>query len=354
MKSKATGLINDIDDNFLAGNPFVIFRKPTENLLNAFVQNSTEIFVAKTYEESGFIFAPFYSNEQKILFPIENCQHKIANIKGDFSLKKNEKGYKSFAVETSKDFHIDLVKKGMDFINNQQAKKIVLSRKEVIDCPHFNLMETFKKMLNNYKNAFVYVWFHPKIGLWLGATPEKLMEIEQDTLRTMALAGTQKFKKGKNIGWQEKEKKEQQFVTDYIQSNLSNLLTNIKISIPYTVKAGNLFHLRSDVSGKLKKKGEVKELIGALHPTPAVCGLPKEEAMHFIRQHENYKRSFYTGFLGCLNMDSFTDLYVNLRCMEIKDKQALIFVGGGITKESNPEKEWEETVSKTKTMENVL
>jgi len=95
-----------------------------------------------------------------------------------------------------------------------------------------------------------------------------------------------------------------------------------------------------------------------LHPTPAVCGLPKNEAKSFILENENYDRKYYTGFLGELNSDvngiNTSSLYVNLRCMEIAKDEAIIYVGGGITKDSIPEKEWEETVRKTATMKKVL
>ena len=104
-------------------------------------------------------------------------------------------------------------------------------------------------------------------------------------------------------------------------------------------------------------------------------GFPKAEAKDFILKHENYNREYYTGFLGELNLKQTTtrntnrrnvennaysviktqsNFYVNLRCMQLKDKSANIYVGGGITKDSNPEKEWEETVNKTTTINAVL
>ena len=104
----------------------------------------------------------------------------------------------------------------------------------------------------------------------------------------------------------------------------------------------------------------LKTLIRALHPTPAVCGLPRENAKQFILENEQYNRSFYTGFLGELNfqknktVSESSSLFVNLRCMNIIDKKVSIFVGGGITKDSNAKKEWEETVSKSKVMKRVL
>ena len=102
------------------------------------------------------------------------------------------------------------------------------------------------------------------------------------------------------------------------------------------------------------------QLLNKLHPTPAVCGLPKETAKNFILEHEGYDRSFYTGFLGEINLNSGgeksanTHLFVNLRCMELFEDKAVLFVGGGITNDSNNEKEWEETVAKSSTMKAIL
>ncbi|MFB1039347.1 MAG: chorismate-binding protein, partial [Polaribacter sp.] len=104
----------------------------------------------------------------------------------------------------------------------------------------------------------------------------------------------------------------------------------------------------------------LEELIRALHPTPAVCGLPRELARTFLFENENYDRSFYTGFLGELNLQDSKDtakssaLFVNLRCMRIQNNKAAIFVGGGITKDSDAANEWEETVFKAKTMKRML
>ena len=119
-------------------------------------------------------------------------------------------------------------------------------------------------------------------------------------------------------------------------------------------------HLRTKVEGELLEKADLKSLIRALHPTPAVCGLPRNIARDFIIKNENYNRSFYTGFLGELNLKKSntaiqtSQLYVNLRCMEINHNKALIYVGGGITKDSIPKNEWKETVSKSETMKKVL
>ena len=104
----------------------------------------------------------------------------------------------------------------------------------------------------------------------------------------------------------------------------------------------------------LDKNSDLKQLISVLHPTPAVCGFPKLEAKKFILENENYNREYYSGFLGELNIHDATDLYVNLRCMQIKNNQIHLYIGGGITKDSIPEKEWIETANKAMTMKKIL
>ena len=95
-------------------------------------------------------------------------------------------------------------------------------------------------------------------------------------------------------------------------------------------------------------------MLALLHPTSAVCGLPKEPALQFILENEGFDRSYYSGFLGPVNSATGTHLYVNLRCMELLEKEAILYAGAGITAESNPEKEWQETQHKMQTMRRVL
>ncbi len=333
--------------------PFVAYRKPNSKQVSGFFMKDDLLYSTYQFTESGFVFAPFNPEEKAILFPFDKSEIIIENNIIDEPFYLDE----IIATENTSEneAHIHLVEKALAEINKNKLVKVVVSRKEAIQLLNFDVLLTFKKLLKTYKNAFVYVWFHPKVGLWFGATPETLLNISDDTFKTMSLAGTQVFKKAETVVWKQKELEEQQLVTDFIEHQLKPISTSLKIDKTETVKAGNLLHLKSRVEGVLNKGANLKELIRALHPTPAVCGLPREKSKDFINQNENYKRTFYTGFLGELNLESKkSSLFVNLRCMSVKDKTAAIYVGGGITKDSNAKKEYEETVSKTKTMKKVL
>ena len=95
-------------------------------------------------------------------------------------------------------------------------------------------------------------------------------------------------------------------------------------------------------------------MLGLLHPTSAVCGMPKAPATQFLLAHENFDRSFFSGFLGPVNMFEETHLFVNIRCMQLFDKEAILYAGAGVTAFSDVEKEWEETHLKCQTMRKVL
>ena len=360
MSEETANFFKELENIHQSKSPFVAYRKPDEDFVAVMVQRTQELHELKSYKEKGFVFAPFSSMEKKIFFPFEECDS--FNIKiYDIDLVENDEiqaeKLKFEIVENPnalKEHHIAIVQKAIDFIKNNNAEKIVLSRKETLKIDQLKVVNTFKKMLKAYKNAFVYLWYHPEIGLWMGATPEKLLTVEKGKFTTMALAGTQKYNGTVHVVWQNKEKQEQKYVTDFMAENLKESVQSLEITAPFTVQAGNLVHIRTDISGKLKSADSLENLINILHPTPAVCGLPKAVAAAFILENEGYDRAYYSGFLGELNSNGRTNLFVNLRCMQLENKLVSLYVGGGITSGSVSENEWEETVSKSEVMKKVL
>lgn len=357
MQQEITNFFNKIESVYNSKLPFVVYRKPNEKLISLQVQKTVELFELKSFQEEGFVFAPFKSIGQKIVFPLNKSEQFSIAIEDLNKLQNSSISSKIISVtnlDNSKKHHISLVKKVIDKIQNKEAEKIVVSRKESFNTSNFDVLNSYKKMLQNYPNAMVYLWFHPKVGCWMGASPERLIHCSNQKFKTMALAGTQSYNDTTDVVWKEKEKEEQQFVTDYILKTIKGTITSVTFTNPYTVKAGNLLHLRTDIYGDLGSEDGLEDLIKLLHPTPAVCGLPKKTATDFIIENEAYQRSFYSGYLGELKINSATNLYVNLRCMQINNDEISIYVGGGITASSNPEKEWEETVFKADVMKKVL
>ena len=350
MKIETNPFFNKITEALKDELPFVAYRHPETDTVKGIFQKNDDLHYMSDFSESGFVFAPFDDNKPSILFPLTASAIFETNFSDVYTMD-GDKHLQWSVSEDSKTTHINLVQKGIDLLKTTDTKKVVLSRKKIIEYPDLNVIETFKKLLINYTNAMVYVWFHPKVGLWMGASPEILLKVQNNLFKTMALAGTQTYQGSLEVVWQQKEKQEQQFVTDYIVEKLHK---DIIVSDAKTVKAGSLIHLCTSISGKLSEEFTLFKLINLLHPTPAVCGLPKDEAKTFILKNEGYDREFYTGFLGELNIDRTSNLFVNLRCMQVLSKELALYIGGGITRDSNPQKEWEETVAKSKVMLKVL
>ncbi|MEO8240387.1 MAG: chorismate-binding protein [Flavobacterium sp.] len=336
--------------------PFVIYSKPNSSSIFAYLQQNETLYEVSDYSEKGFVFASF---DEKQLILIPESESKIISAKQtEVVINAVETEDLSFDSEAKIQYE-DLVEKGIQAIKNEEFKKVVLSRSEIVAVAKFDFITTFTYLIQLYPTTFTYCFFHPKIGLWMGATPEQLLKASGNIFETTALAGTQKAISEAEILWQQKEKDEQQYVTDFIIKRLREVATSVVITEPYSIKAGSIWHIKTDISGVLKDNSTLEEVIDTLNPTPAVCGLPKKKAKAFILENENYDRTFYTGFLGELN-SSFanksvsSDLFVNLRSMQIQENKAILYMGCGITKESIPEKEWEESVNKSMTMKRVL
>jgi len=365
MDSFFKTLLNQLNSKL----PFVAYRKPNEKLVKGVLQSDVVLHTVSDYSESGFIFAPFDSNEQIILIPFKNCIEILFE-------NKNETDNSVITVSNSggKTKHIQLVEKGIETIKTTDLNKVVLSRKVACSIENNAPIDLFKNALMEYSNAFVYLWYHPEVGCWLGATPEVLLQTRNNQFKTMALAGTQLY--NDDITWTSKEQDEQQIVADYIAEKISAKDFSFTVSAPYTIKAGNLAHIRSDFNGRMSSDSNaesLQKLINSLHPTPAVCGYPTKLAKKFILDNEGYDRRFYTGFLGELNISSkrknnrrntennayrfitnSSNLYVNLRCMEMYEGNASIYVGGGVTASSDTEKEYIETCNKMNTMKKLI
>ncbi len=345
-------LLRELESAYANKLPFVAYREPNHEVVKAMVQNSDEIHSIASIGEPGFVFAPFNSAEKNILIPFNDSKFIKAHFIETPVSSENEQLYVANSGDKAK--HLTLVNATLNFIKKGFAKKVVISRKEIVEFPEFSFATTFERLVHTYKNAFVYVWYHPTIGLWLGATPELLITIKDNLFETVSLAGTQPYTKTLDITWGLKELEEQQIVTDYIQSQLKPLVDTLSISKIKTVKAGNLIHLSTGIKGYLKNAKNIDGLLKLLHPTPAVCGLPKEASKRFILEKEGYPREFYAGFLGEVHVENKTNLYVNLRCMKYKVPNIELFLGGGITKDSIAENEWHETVEKAKVIKKVL
>ena len=240
-------------------------------------------------------------------------------------------------------------------------QKIVLARcADVTAAEPLSPVTLFRRACERYPRMFIALVWTARSGCWLTATPEILLEGQDAGWRSIALAGTMRLEgeqlngEGENMRWSTKNIQEQRYVTTYITECLEQFTGDFHEEGPYTVRAANLVHLRSDFTFTLPDHQHLGELLQALHPTPAVCGLPKREAFSFITHNEHTPRRYYSGFMGPLYPDGETHLYVSLRCMNIEAGCYHLYAGGGLLKDSSEEHEWQETEAKLETMRSLV
>ena len=240
--------------------------------------------------------------------------------------------------------YLQKLEKAIEIIKQNNLPKLVISRPIAKEISSINLEETYQLLCKKYPNTLCYLLISGE-EIWIGATPEILGKFNKKTHEffTMSLAGTLPI----NEEWSEKEIEEQKPVTHYISEILKKYVTlsEVKESETYNHISGNIKHLRTDFTAKIEDN-RLEELIEELHPTPAICGIPKEFCKEKIIEIEQYNREFYAGYIK-IETDEEIYYFVNLRCAKIYKNQVIAFAGGGITALSSPEKEWRETELKS-------
>ena len=348
-------ITKDVNVHYKKKLPFIIFSKPKSNTIDFYFQSDSNLYEDSIkFKDNIFVFSPFDNKKNKTIYtPLNKCTlHKIDYKPFDKSTNRiydnNENLFEKNKFINLVDFSIKLLNKGI-------LDKVVLSRVETIDKPKLIFNELLKNLFLSTNNSFRYIWYHPKIGFWIGSTPEKLLSIKNKRMETVALAGTKKIVDGINRVWNNKEIEEQKYVKDYILKSLSKNVHNISYKDTDNVQSGELLHLNTLISGNLKSFSDYKNVIQSLHPTPAVCGIPLKESKQFIDNNEYYNRKYYTGYLGIINeQKQYLSLYVNLRCAELTQSKINIFTGAGITKDSNSKNEYHETYYKTQIIKKVF
>lgn len=377
--------------------PSAMWRLPNENtryFLTSFLEKPQQIKIDLDALPPGFAVAPFMNPEGSqsyflpadLLFSVNSsgnekqfiCQpNEFDRNWQDFRQELDNQQLNAEMLSTEskvvddeaseKDRFISSVEHAIRTIKRGELLKVVLSRKKTFKiADKYDINAIFDKLCKAYPTAFVSAVYLPHLNeIWMGASPEILVSQNAEGIfKTMSLAGTQSNVNadGQAItepeaAWRQKEIEEQALVSRYIINCFKKVRVREYDEVgPRTVQAGNLMHLRSTftVDTKAINFPELTSvMLDLLHPTSAVCGMPKTPATQLIYETENYDREFYSGYLGPINISQSTNLFVNLRTMKLSDGFATLYAGCGITADSNPEKEWLETEMKCRTIENV-
>ncbi|GAA4158409.1 chorismate-binding protein [Chryseobacterium ginsenosidimutans] len=311
----------------------IYFKFPFDEKLYSTDENSTENHI-NFYSFDGFNKIDFNGNI------IETNQENFD--KSSISSQSLTEDKNNFIAETQ-DEYLQNLEKVIEIITENQLPKLVYSRRKIFtDFNEINLKESFKNLCNSYPNAFRYIFIDGE-NSWMGAFSEVLGKFSKNThdFETMSLAGTLPVSEN----WSEKEMEEQKPVSSYIRNILNDYSENIEESETYDHISGNIKHLRTDFKVKINP-GDLDKIIQELHPTPAVCGIPKDFCKENIQKIEKFPRELYAGYIK-IETEETVQYFVNLRCSKLYKDSVHLFVGGGITAQSNTEKEWIETELKS-------
>ena len=247
-----------------------------------------------------------------------------------------------------------LQNKAQDSEGHHEAKalqKVVWSRSKSIQLhPEAHPCLLFEALCEAYPSMHIVLLHHPVYGIWLGSSPETLVEKESPKISSMALAGTRSL--AHTGPWGDKEIKEQRLVVDYLQECFASKSIPLDLQETTTVQKGPVEHLLNKIEGN--SSISCYEMAHYLHPTPAVAGFPVQESVKYILENEPHQRSLYAGYWGYLNEEGNGLLSVNLRCLHWQGKQVRLYMGAGILPESDADTEWLETCRKSETLMNIL
>ena len=321
----------------------------TINLINH--KNETnKAFNTRIVNEIEYLKKTLIVNSRKL-----TNREDILNDSGNIS--KNE------SLVTKKQW-IDQVNYIVTNINEGKFKKAVLSR-----IYHFNrqkkidIVNILSKLEKKFPSCYIF-YFEPVMNhYFFGASPELLVNIKNSSIEVHALAGS--YKRGKtkeedNIFGNEllnnpKERAEHKIVIDQIRQKLTPFVNQLEITdTPMLLKLKNIQHLKTLISGKLINKSEILSLVEALHPTPAVGGVPQEIALKIIKDLELYPRGWYAAPVGWIDQNGDGTFAVAIRSAIVAEKDMWLYAGAGIVSGSIPEKEWQETQLKFSALLDVL
>jgi isochorismate synthase len=302
-------------------------------------------------DKTDFMMAPFNSEQEIIRFEKPSMIHlddlDSAEMLTSLDWAKLEKPVLN-STEVSRGEYTAQISFAQQAFTNTSFTKVIVARNKLVALKNsFNPIQIFRKLVEEQSLNYSYLFYSPKTGIWLGSTPELLLEQKHSSIQTMSLAGT---RKNSSSEWTNKEIEEQHIVTHFIESELLKLNAQaINIQPQRIVQSAHIQHLCHDITATMPNNLAPEHIVKALHPTPAVSGYSKSKAIDFIQMHEPFERSYYSGYLGTQNSHS-ANLFVNLRCMRIGSEFMELFAGAGITVDSNPAEEYKETEAKLQSL----
>ena len=250
-----------------------------------------------------------------------------------------------------------LINEALDQINQDHIKKIVLARKiELTLSEELNITKAISELKKDYPNCRLFA-YHKGKSTFFGATPELITKLSGGKIHIDAIAGSigrgktekEDLELEKILTSNKKDLDEHRYVLEHFKSVIDNFGENITLSERPSVKRlKNIQHLLTKIAGDLKPDTSAMNILRELHPTPAVCGFPKDAALNLIKKIENQRRGLYSGIIGWFNLNNEGEFAVAIRSAVTYGNKLVAYAGSGIVEGSEPDAEFEETEMKLK------
>jgi menaquinone-specific isochorismate synthase len=316
-----------------------------------FQHSGTCFLIANFFSESFSHqenFNDFLERETELIYKLES---RLQDIAVDRATLKDVGNLDDFENWKNK------IESVIEEIKHEEIEKVVIARRvenEIISS--INWQKTLDELNNKYPTCTNFLYKSGK-SIFFGSTPEVLIKFSGKTFFTEALAGS--IARGNNPGQDklfedellksEKNNVEHNAVIDYIKKSVQDFVEKIDVvKNPVVKKFPNIQHLQTSVTGTLKSKDQVFKIISSLFPTPAVCGIPKEQSLKMIEKTENFDRGLFSGLIGWFNADYYGEFFVTIRSALVKENKLYAYAGCGIVEGSDPKEEFEEAQLKLK------
>ncbi|MGM9929938.1 MAG: isochorismate synthase MenF [Bacillus sp. (in: firmicutes)] len=255
------------------------------------------------------------------------------------------------------------VAQAVETITSTSIDKIVLAREMRLTFEQPVQSEAvLARLLEEQPTSYIYSLEVDK-DCFIGASPERLVKKEETQVLSTCLAGSiargktkeEDDELGQYLLHDPKNVMEHQYVVSMIQNALESECYEVNVpNKPILMKIKHIQHLYTPVTAQCKQDISIFRLVNKLHPTPALGGLPKQQAVEWIRQHESLERGMYSAPIGWVDAYGNGEFAVGIRSALLQEKEASLFAGCGVVKNSVPEEEYEETKIKFQPMLNAL
>ena len=266
-------------------------------------------------------------------------------------------------VETTADRWGQKVEQALDAINDGKLSKVTLARTMKLQSESTIPPEAILQSLTrNYPECRTFAFCRRGIS-FVGASPEELVNLNGASVTSTCLAGSaprgdSEIEDVKLSNWllgNEKERREHKVVVDWVSERLGALCDELRWNeVPYVLRLGNVQHLATSFAGSRADARCVLDFVEALHPTPAVGGMPLGPAQELIAKLEGFDRGWYTGPVGWVDGNGDGEFAIAIRCALLRGREAFLYAGDGIVAGSDPETEDNETMMKFKPLLTAL